>query len=96
VVVEGFFDCMKVSQAGFPSVALMGCSMSDAQEELLVQHFQAAWLVLDGDESGKQAAANCLSRLGRRMWVRSVLVPEGKQPDMLSIEELRALLNSGM
>src|SRR5436853_4581508 len=35
VLVEGFFDCMKVSQAGYPCVALMGCSMSELQEELL-------------------------------------------------------------
>src|ERR1019366_7157892 len=26
VVVEVFFDCMTVSQAGYPCVALMGCS----------------------------------------------------------------------
>ena len=33
VVVEGFFDCMKVHQAGFQNVvALMGSSMSEAQE----------------------------------------------------------------
>lgn len=33
VVAEGFFDCMKVSQAGYPCVALMGCTMSKAQEK---------------------------------------------------------------
>ena len=37
VVVEGFFDCMKVSQAGYPCVALMGCSMSKSQEKLLAE-----------------------------------------------------------
>jgi DNA primase len=31
VVTEGFFDCMKVTQAGFPAVALMGCDISDQQ-----------------------------------------------------------------
>jgi DNA primase len=35
VLVEGFFDCMNVTQAGFPCVALMGSTMSKAQEELL-------------------------------------------------------------
>jgi DNA primase len=40
VVVEGFFDCLRVSAAGFPCVALMGASMSEAQEEVLVRHFQ--------------------------------------------------------
>ena len=78
VVVEGFFDCLKVSAAGFACVALMGCSMSQAQEELLVvRHFKAAWLMLDGDEPGQQGTADCLARLGRRMWVRAASLPAG-------------------
>jgi len=33
IVVEGYFDCMLVHQAGFPwVVALMGCSLSVTQE----------------------------------------------------------------
>jgi DNA primase len=36
VIVEGFFDCIKVHQAGLRCVvALMGCSLSIGQEELL-------------------------------------------------------------
>jgi len=92
VVVEGFFDCMKVSQAGFPCVALMGSSLSEAQEELLARHFKNAHLVLDGDEAGRRATDECLVRLGRRMWVRAVVPPDGKQPDMLTGEEIAGLL----
>ena len=92
VVVEGFFDCLKVSGAGFPCVALMGSSLSQAQEDLLVRYFKAAWLMLDGDEPGQQATAECLARLGRRMWVRAAVVPTGKQPDQLSTEQLQQLL----
>src|SRR6202020_544957 len=40
VVVEGFFDGMKVSQAGLPCVGLMGSSLSEAQEVLLARHFK--------------------------------------------------------
>jgi DNA primase len=92
VVVEGFFDCLKVDAAGFPCVALMGSSMSEAQEELLVRHFQAACIVLDGDEAGQQGARDCLLRLGRRMFVWAPELPEGKQPDMLSMDEIQGLL----
>lgn len=94
VVVEGFFDCMKVSKAGFPCVALMGCCLSEAQEELLVKHFDSAWLLLDGDEAGQNAAIECVTRIGRRMWVRLVDVPAGRQPDQLPSEELLQLLGS--
>jgi DNA primase len=47
VVVEGFFDCMKVSQAGFACVALMGSSLSEPKEELLARYFKNACLMLD-------------------------------------------------
>jgi len=53
-VVEGFFDCVRVSAAGFPCVALVGSSMSEAQAELLVKHFNVACLLLDGDEASWQ------------------------------------------
>ena len=92
VLVEGFFDCMKLWQAGFAPVALMGCSLSEQQERLLVERFQIAVLLLDGDEAGKLGTDECLLRLGRRMWVKAVVVPEGKQPDKLSVEELRGVM----
>jgi DNA primase len=92
VLVEGFFDCMKVQQAGFPAVALMGSSLSDSQEELLVAKFESVVVMLDGDEPGRQATNECLTRLARRTWVRAVVLPEGKEPDQLPSEELRQIL----
>ena len=92
VVVEGFFDCLKVCAAGFPCVALMGSAMSRAQEDLLIRHFDVVCVLLDGDEAGQQAANDCLTRLGRRMWTWAPALTEGKQPDMLSTEEIQTLL----
>ena len=92
VLVEGFFDCIRVHAAGYPAVALMGCSLSEQQEELLCRHFTGAVILLDGDEAGRKGSEDCLLRLGRRMWVKIVSPPEDKQPDDLSSEELRELL----
>lgn len=92
VLVEGFFDCMKLWQAGKTCVALMGSSMSKDQEELLVRHFLQVVLMFDADASGKSCAGDCLERLSRRMFVRVVNVPEGKQPDQLAEIELQELL----
>jgi len=83
VVVEGFFDCIQVSQAGFASVALMGCSMSSQQEELLVTNFKRICLLLDGDEAGRQATDELLVRLGKKTWVRATMLADGEQPDQL-------------
>lgn len=92
VIVEGIFGCLKVYQTGLPCVALMGCSMSEQQEELLAKCFLLAWVLFDGDEAGRSAAAQCVGRLMRRMFVKVVVLPDGRQPDQLRIEELRGLL----
>jgi DNA primase len=94
MVVEGFFDCMKVSQAGHLCVALRGSSMSEAQQALLCRHFRRVVLLLDGDEAGKAATDECLVQLGRQMWVRAVVLVDGQQPDQLTAEALTNLLGS--
>jgi hypothetical protein len=79
-------------EAGFACVALMGSSMSTQQEELMAGHFKSACLMLDGDDTRRSATNECLVRLGRRMWVLTVELPDGRQPDQLSEEQLRRLL----
>ena len=93
VLVEGFFDCIKVVQAEHVCVALMGCSLSEDQEALLVRHFRQVVVMLDGDEAGRKAAGEIAGRLAHKVWVRVVDVSEARQPDQLSMEELQALLS---
>jgi len=93
ILVEGFFDCMKVTQAAFPCVALMGSTMSRAQEELLREHFGHVVIMLDGDEAGKVAAERIADRLQRVVYqVQVVELPHGVQPDGLSADEFHRLL----
>jgi DNA primase len=95
IVVEGFFDTMKVHQAGFRGVVgLMGCILSEAQENLLVENFDRIILLLDGDDAGRAATEDCLRRLARQMFVKAIMLPDGKQPDMLSPEELKGVLEN--
>ena len=94
VLVEGFFDCMKVTQAEHVCVSLMGCSMSQEQEAQLVAHFKQVVIMLDGDEAGRSATGEIATRLARRLWVRVVDVGDGRQPDQLSTGELQALLGT--
>jgi DNA primase len=93
IVVEGFMDCMKVWQSLHPFVvALMGCSLSQQQEELLVERFKQVTLLLDGDAAGRQAAEELAQRLVRKLWVKIAEVPDGRQPDELSEEAVDRLL----
>jgi DNA primase len=96
VVVEGFFDCIKVHQAGLPCVvALMGCSLSIRQEELLQQHFREVILLLDGDKAGRSAGAAIAARLVSKLSTRLIEIPDGSQPDQMGAEQIRCLCVPG-
>jgi hypothetical protein len=93
VLVEGFFDCIRVTQAGFPCVALMGCAMSRTQEEVIARQFAHAVVMLDGDIAGQEAAYEIAERLRRIIFqVDVVNLRVGTQPDHLREEELRDML----
>jgi DNA primase len=92
ILVEGFFGCIKLAQAGLPALALMGCTMSKEQEELLVSHFDAVWLMLDPDEAGRHALTDLVSRLSRRIWVKAFVLDD-VQPDALSFDQVNQLLS---
>ena len=94
IIVEGFFDCMKVDQAGFPALGLMGSFLSEAQEKLLVADFERMIIMLDGDEAGKKAAEEISARLVLKLFVRVVDAGDDRQPDQLSTEELCQILAS--
>lgn len=92
IIVEGFFDCLKVHQAGIPPVvALMGSSMSEEQQKLL-SPFKQVILLLDGDAAGREGNQVIASKLLHSHFVKVVSLPDGKQPDQLSSEDLRSLL----
>jgi DNA primase len=93
IVVEGFFDVLKVHQAGHPAVvALMGSSFSQRQSELLLSHFARVTLMLDGDETGRRAAVFIVQLLTPRVPVHKVELPNRVQPDQLSSAEINVLV----
>jgi hypothetical protein len=94
IVVEGYFDCLRVHRAGLPwVVALMGSSLSAEQENALVGAFERVVLLLDGDAAGRAASRAIAARLSRRCWVAEIQVPDGAQPDQLSLIAIQQLLS---
>ena len=93
LIVEGFFDCMKIHDHGYKKVvALMGSSMSPAQEELIRQHTNSqshVIVMLDENEAGIIGREDIVNRLSKFCFVR---VHQFDQPDMepehLTDEEL--------
>jgi DNA primase len=95
VVVEGFFDCLKLHQADVPAVvALMGAALSDSQQRALLEHFQHVVLMLDGDHAGRCASATLAHRLRPHASVRVIHLPDQVQPDQLSTEAIRGILQA--
>lgn len=98
VVVEGYFDAMKLHQAGYQRVvALMGSSLSKTQEGMLCRLCETPderiILFFDGDEAGRKGQADALARLSKRLYVHSIdLGDQETQPENVSDDDLRLLL----
>jgi DNA primase len=96
VIVEGFFDCMKLHQNGCRKVvALMGSTMSAAQEELIGKHTDRksqVIVMLDEDEAGRAGRADIAARLATFVFVKvHIFEKPDTQPDNLTAEEVAAL-----
>jgi DNA primase len=97
IVVEGFFDCLRVHQAGFPQVvALMGSSASAEQQEMLLAHFQELVVMLDGDEPGRRGRQRIVNHLGSAIPLRLAEVSSGRQPDQLAVAEIRRIIENAL
>ena len=95
IVVEGFFDCIRVHQAGFQNaVALMGCTITPQQVDHLCGYGLRVVLLLDGDSAGRRAASEISCKLeARGLSVKTLLLPEAQQPDSMLLLDLQRLLH---
>jgi DNA primase len=94
IVVEGFFDCLRVHQAGFACVvAIMGSALSEQQHQRLVQNFRLIRLMLDGDAAGRRATALIATRVAQHARAEVIELPEATQPDQLTASQIRDILN---
>lgn len=96
VIVEGFFGCMKLHQFGCRKVvALMGSTMSAAQEELirsLTDSRSQVIVMLDEDEAGRAGREDIATRLSKVCFVKvHTFERDGQQPEDLSAEEVNQL-----
>ena len=100
VIVEGFFDCMKLHQVGCRKVvALMGSTLSAGQEELIRRHTDSqsqVIVMLDENEAGRAGREDIACRLAKFCFVK---VHEFAQPDTepehLTADELKQILGGG-
>ena len=96
ILVEGFFDVFNLWQNGYKDVvALMGTSMSDEQEKLIVDTIGKngkVILMFDPDEAGKKVTKEVIERLIDKIYLKIIRLKIGLGPDSLSKEEINNLL----
>jgi DNA primase len=97
VIVEGFFDCMKIHQCGHRKVvALMGATMSAAQEQLILKHTTRdshVIVMLDENEAGQAGREDIACRLSKHCFVRvHEFDTPNAEPEHLSPEALQNVL----
>ncbi len=97
LIVEGFFDCISLWQLGLTrTVALMGSSLSAAQEKLIRENTTPDTrivLMLDEDEAGRAARIEIAARLVIGRFVKvTAFQEEGFQPEYLSADDIAELL----
>lgn len=99
VVTEGFFDAMRIWQAGFRNVvALMGTVLSARQKELLLDRLGPRGkltLLFDADDAGRSCQTKCLEELTPDVFVKAVQLPKDvMQPDELQDGQIAELLGT--
>jgi DNA primase len=97
VIVEGFFDVIKLHQNGYRKVvAVMGDSMSAAQEELIRQHTDKQGhiiVMLDENPAGQGGRKDIAGRLSEHCIVKThVFDRPNAEPEHLTAEEVQRLL----
>ena len=98
VIVEGFFDAMKLHQLGCRKVvALMGSTLSPTQEETIRRNTDRnshIIVILDEDEPGRFGRQDIAARLSQFAYVHvHVFDKKDTQPEEMTAEEVVALLD---
>ncbi len=97
IIVEGFFDVMKLHQHGYRKVvALMGSTLSATQEELIKRHTNSQSqiiVMLDENEAGRAGREDIACRLSKFCFVRvHVFDQPDIEPEHLSADEASAIV----
>jgi DNA primase len=93
ILVEGSLDCIYMHQLGFTNtLALLHADISQQQIKMLGGVTDVVYIMLDGDKTGRTASEKVKVLLNHRFIKKICYLPEGKDPDNLSKEEIEKIL----
>jgi len=87
-IMEGMLDVVKSSQVLQNCLGLVGCEMSQKQEDRILRQKKAVYLLLDGDEAGGSAKKQIINKIRGRSQVFDCEMPYGHDPASLSESDL--------
>jgi DNA primase len=101
VIVEGFFDVIKLHQHGYRKVvAIMGNTLSALQEELIRQHTDKQShiiVMLDENEAGRAGRADVAARLSQHCFVKTHTFDKpDAEPEHLTADEVAQILEGAL
>lgn len=94
ILVEGPCDVWRLWEAGYHNaVAILGVSLSDAQQVLLESSGANKIIIfLDDDQAGQLASQKIVAQLSRSFRVQIAQAGQGKDPDDLTVDEVKQIL----
>lgn len=92
ILCEGEFDAMWLQQNDWNGVSSMGTAvLTEDQMALVRRHCKLAVVSFDGDNAGRRAQKVAVKSLRRILPTVEVAMPEGKDPNELSVKQLEKL-----
>jgi len=95
ILVEGSMDCIYMHQLGFKNtLALLHADITQQQIKILKGLTVYVYIMLDGDKAGKEASEKIKTLLNHSFIKKICVLPDGKDPDNLSKEEIEKILKN--
>lgn len=94
IVCEGVFDALRMWAHGYPAVAVMHSTLTDAQARILKNNFKSVIFMYDNDKAGIGGRKLAASALREYMTCFKVVYPKGvNDPDELSRTQTDAMID---
>lgn len=89
ILVEGIFDVWRYKEAGINNCcAVFGSSLTKTQQQLLLKTGAEITLSFDNDDAGNKCTKETIEMFKNKTNIKTVELPNGKDPADLSKEEL--------
>ena len=96
ILVEGYSDVWHMVRHGYRNtISPMGVEVMEPQVHLLSKYCLTLYLMLDPDSAGARATEKNYKILSKAFKVHKLYIPQQKDPDGLTAEEIREVLFNG-